>query len=59
MGLDFIANRYGPPSNYFYAAYGCTLLNLGKRQTEEGLNPGDVPDAFEQSVRDIPAIKSD
>lgn len=56
MGLEFIANRYGPPSDYFYAFAGAPYFNLGKRQTEEGLTPGEVLDAFEQSVRDIPAV---
>ncbi len=56
MGLDFIAQRYGPPSNYFYAFAGAPYFNLGKRQTADGLTPADVLDAFEQSVRDIPTV---
>ena len=56
MGLDYIARRYGPPSNYFYAFAGAPYFNMGKRQTAEGLTPADVLDAFEQSVRDLPTV---
>ena len=56
MGLDFIARRYGPPSNYFYAFAGAPYFNMGKRQTADGLTPTDVLDAFEQSVRDLPTM---
>lgn len=56
MGLDYIARRYGPPANYFYAFAGAPYFNMGKRQTAEGLTPTDVLDAFEESVRDLPAF---
>ena len=56
MGLDFIAERYGPPSNYFYAFAGAPYFNMGKCQTADGLTPTDVLDAFEQSVREIPTV---
>ena len=55
MGLEFIAQRYGPPSNYFYAFAGAPYFNLGKLQTQDGLTPAAVLDAFEQSVRELPA----
>ena len=58
IGLDFIADVYGPPRRFFYAIAGAPYFDLGDQQTVEGLNTDEVLAAMKKSVERAPIVSN-
>lgn len=50
LGLDFIADVYGPPSRYFYAMAIAYYFGVGTQPETDGLNADQVLQAMSQSI---------
>ena len=51
LGLDFVANVYGPPGRFFYAIAGAPYFDLGDQQTFDGLSTAQVLTAMSKSIQ--------
>ena len=51
LGLDFVADLYGPPGRFFYAIAGAPYFDLGDQQTVEGLSTAQVLTAMSNSIQ--------
>ncbi len=58
LGLDFVADVYGPPGRFFYAIAGAPYFDLGDQQTVDGLSTEQVLAAMSKSIQ-RPSIVSD
>ncbi len=51
LGLDFVADVYGPPASFFYAIAGAPYFDLGDQQTVDGLSTEQVLTAMSNSIQ--------
>ena len=56
LGLDFLSEYYGPPSQYFFAVAGAPYFNLGAQQKVEGLSTEQVLDGLDASIKRLHEI---
>lgn len=56
LGLDFLSEYYGPPSQYFFAVAGAPYFNLGAQQKVEGLSTEQVLDGLDGSIKRLHEI---
>ncbi len=51
LGLDFVADVYGPPGQFFYAIAGAPYFDLGDQQIVDGLSTEQVLTAMSKSIQ--------